>query len=270
MQASSWIGYAGCATCGAAGGWPCHSRTGGRLASPHAGRPVDPHAKAYIRPAPTVVTRTQRDILAHYFRGAPADDIAKRVRCKPRDVVGLIERIGYSRQHARELVLVFDETHLNKLRLPRQTPSAPPPSPRIVVTRIPAHPATEESTMDASDLMSTDTLLKTAETCGIPKAERLAKLIKVKLGDLGRLMQDSADKLRLAAEIADLNRQLAQKKAALATANGKPATPAAPEEGTRDNKAIRAWATTSGITCPAHGRIPGYVIDAYDKAHTGS
>ena len=35
----------------------------------------------------------------------------------------------------------------------------------------------------------------------------------------------------------------------------------------RDWKAIREWAAGSGLNCPATGKVPNAIIDAYDQAH---
>jgi len=234
------------------------------------------------------MTRQRRDILAAYFRGSSTEVIAKFAGCRTSTVVAVIESIAYSKPRARELVLAYDHARLNPLRA---TVPAPPPgtyatpalptveiksarAPQVVVTRIPAIAADrrtltlKESTMDDTKLMSTDTLLKTAETSGVPKAERLAKQIRGKLDDLAKLMEGSAEQRRLAAEIAVLQKHLAERKAELAAASGKTLkNTTAAAAGKRDTKAIRAWALAKGITCPGHGRIPGYVLDAYDKAH---
>lgn len=38
-------------------------------------------------------------------------------------------------------------------------------------------------------------------------------------------------------------------------------------ERAEDLKAIRAWATSSGIDCPSRGPLPRHVVDAYLTAH---
>ena len=262
-----WANYGPCKTCGAACGMACRTSGGGETMA-HAGRPADRRGASPVE-LPSAITRQQRDILAHYFRGGTAEAIAKLVDCKVRTVVALIESIAYSKPQARQLVLAYDEARLNPLRaaMPVAPPNTyvPPPLPTITIR------SSLEATMD-TELMSTDTLLKTAEESGIPRAERLVKTIREKLTELAVLMEGTAEQRRLAAEVAALQKQLADKKAELAAANGKPAkagvTP--PSDDKRDSKAIRAWAAGRGISCPAMGRIPGYVLEAYDKAHASA
>ena len=93
-----------------------------------------------------------------------------------------------------------------------------------------------------------------AELQGLVVAERKeAEAARVKANETARLK----------AEVADLERQLAQKKAALRPAGAKPKA-----KRTEDAKQIRAWAAEQGIDCPALGRLPVDVVMEYRRAHT--
>jgi DNA-binding protein H-NS len=223
------------------------------------------------------LTQDQHEVLTQYARGAEVAAIATLLRKPQGFVVGVVENVAkYNRAYARTLVQEQDEHRLNGQRV--KTPATPPKSGPdteawhdrdVAVSTALAHKQ-QESTMDTQSA-STDVLLKTAETSGIPRAERLAHTIREKLAELAALMEGTAEQRRLQAEIDVLQKHLNERKAELAAAKaGRPATAPTSEAaptGKRDSKAIRAWAAETGVTCPGHGRIPGYVMDAYDKAH---
>lgn len=64
-------------------------------------------------------------------------------------------------------------------------------------------------------------------------------------------------------EVERLERQLAQAKAKLRGPSSKPTSSA----GT-PAKIIRAWAADNGVTCPAVGRVPAVVVEAYESAQS--
>ena len=93
--------------------------------------------------------------------------------------------------------------------------------------------------------------------------KRIAAAAKKVMDAIDRLDQvwaENAAKAELRAERDRLKAQL--KKVESQLRGGAPA--AAPA---RDWKAIRAWATGSGLDCPATGKVPNAIIDAYDQAH---
>ena len=67
----------------------------------------------------------------------------------------------------------------------------------------------------------------------------------------------------LRAERDELKHRLAQVEAELRGAKtvAKPGV---------DWPAVRAWAKAEGIVCPATGKVPGHVVDAYRAAHGGA
>ena len=77
---------------------------------------------------------------------------------------------------------------------------------------------------------------------------------------LDQVWAENAAKAELRAERDRLKAQL--KKVESQLRGGAPA--AAPA---RDWKAIREWAADSGLDCPATGKVPNAIVDAYDQAH---
>lgn len=95
--------------------------------------------------------------------------------------------------------------------------------------------------------------------------------------------EQDAEKARVLAEVRRLERQLAEARARL---TGRPAAPGeaatAPAGTTRrsaaarhsavrdaglDPKIVRTWARETGVDCPAAGKVPGRVVQAYLAAH---
>lgn len=84
-----------------------------------------------------------------------------------------------------------------------------------------------------------------------------------------RRLAEQRKKEALRAEVARLEAELKAKKAQL---RGKPttsSTAAVPGAGTNEvpAKVIRAWASENQIDCPASGRVPTHIRQAYDDAH---
>ena len=70
------------------------------------------------------------------------------------------------------------------------------------------------------------------------------------------------------AEVERLERQLAEAKAKLrGPARAAAVAVVAPNQAGASAKEIRAWAASAGVDCPATGRVPGAVVDAYLAAH---
>ena len=125
-----------------------------------------------------------------------------------------------------------------------------------------------------------DDLLHRAESSTSKRTRNLRDRITADLLDLdGRLRaevleraeQEKAEKVRAAAEA-----ELAKAREALARAEER-ARQAGAKTSTRtafqrdhDPKAVRAWAATNGVTCPAKGRVPGPVVKAWRKATNGA
>lgn len=118
-------------------------------------------------------------------------------------------------------------------------------------------------------------LLRKAEKSTKQRTRKMAEKARILLAELNQAVtaeereakaRKAAEEERawLQAEVDKLEKQLAEKKAAL---RGKPTT-TAPKPSTSDNQTIRAWAAAAGIDCPARGRIPANVREQYDAATT--
>lgn len=122
----------------------------------------------------------------------------------------------------------------------------------------------------------TEQLIASGEKSAKARTRRLAAKVREDLNVLRELVvaerqeaETIAAKARqaelLRVEVAELERQLAEKKAALrpakkaATGTTATASPAA--------KDIRAWAAAHSIACPAFGRVPADVVEAYELAN---
>jgi hypothetical protein len=73
----------------------------------------------------------------------------------------------------------------------------------------------------------------------------------------------AVERARLKAEVDQLEAALAEKKKLL-----RPGAKAA--DPSIDNKAIREWAAKHSVACPAFGRVPRDVIEAYELATKGA
>jgi hypothetical protein len=115
---------------------------------------------------------------------------------------------------------------------------------------------------------ATRDLIDEGKASSFAKVRRAAEKAQAALDALAAAIEDTrlaeAAKRAAAAEkeaarrkVAELERQLAEAKAAL---RGKPAP--APT-GTAEAKTVRAWAAANGIDCPTRGKVPAAVVDAY-------
>lgn len=97
----------------------------------------------------------------------------------------------------------------------------------------------------------------------------LRGFINTETADRAAAEKAEAERSRLREEVTLLERQLAAKKALL---TGKPKAAAvhrrAAAEAGLSPKEIRAWAATNDIECPAMGRVPQSVVEAYAEAHS--
>lgn len=119
-------------------------------------------------------------------------------------------------------------------------------------------------------------LLSTAEQSRNARTRRLGAKVRAELTELGNILleerqeREAAARLaveqeKLRAEVAELEKELAKKRAAL-KGPAKPKKAAAPKPVKHSPKAVRAWAAENGVTCNSHGRISAEVYAAYDTA----
>lgn len=92
-----------------------------------------------------------------------------------------------------------------------------------------------------------------------PKIARAAARVMDAVKALDAAWEAHAAKAGLRERQRELEAELAEVKAQL---RGQPTKPAA-----HDWKTVRAWAADNGLDCPATGKVPNAVVDAYDQAH---
>jgi hypothetical protein len=159
------------------------------------------------------------------------------------------------------------------------TPKGSAPRPDLSVARQPAPPALAPPPVAprvASTSASVTELLHQAFESDHTRTRNLGTKISGLLADLtARLHDETAErqaKTAAAAEKAKNAKRIAELEAELARLKGKPA-PAAkgghttPAAGRSDSAQIRVWATANSVDCPAVGRVPNRVREAYDNAH---
>lgn len=186
---------------------------------------------------------------------------------------------------------------------PAGSPAAPPqvvarrPAPLPTITReqvvgparavvsiasVPEQPAERPPLSDAAAAalgVKTDTrvetLLNAASKSSKARTRRLGVRIHELVAELRGLVNTETaereaaakaeeEKAKLRAEVEELEQQLSAKKALLGKPSSRASKPAA-VAGTPP-KEIRAWAAENGVECPAFGRIPGSVVEAYAAA----
>lgn len=114
------------------------------------------------------------------------------------------------------------------------------------------------------------------------KVQRAAVKAEVALGTLANLLDATreaeaakrkaeAEKAAARAEVERLEKQLADAKAKLrGPARAAAVAVVAPNQAGASAKEIRAWAAANGIDCPANGRVPGAVVEAYAAAQVAA
>lgn len=168
------------------------------------------------------------------------------------DVKSLIKDYGWPEPH---------DMARHVLELQGQTPPAPP------------RPAQPTPQPPAAQGNGTERLLDAADKSSRARTRNLAAKIREHLKDLRELVilerreaeaadAAAAERARLKAEVDELEKQLAQKKALLKPSTPKKTTPKA----SAGNRVIRDWAAAHGVACPSFGRIPRDVVEVYELA----
>ncbi len=103
--------------------------------------------------------------------------------------------------------------------------------------------------------------------CPDAKVRRAAEKARDAVEVLRGLLAAWEDRASARADVARLEAELAAAKARL---TGRPATPSTAGTSTTDNREVRAWAAEQGIACPARGRVPQAVRDAYEAHRKAS
>lgn len=236
----------------------------------------------------TTVTIAQTiTVLKHLAAGRQPDFAAQVTHLPQRVVEDIAEKYGWPDPDAVRKG-IFDLT-----RTEQDTPAAPPstPAPRpaapvaqprpdlsvATTARSGAHhaPPAEQRPRDAA--ASTAELLHMATESHKASTRNLGTKISGLLADLTqRLNDEETERLaRIAAkrEAQQKAKRIAELKAELAQLTGKTAKAKEASRGTSSTageptaKQIREWAADKGIECPAVGRVPANVREAYDQAH---
>ncbi|MEE6273496.1 histone-like nucleoid-structuring protein Lsr2 [Georgenia sp. MJ206] len=159
---------------------------------------------------------------------------------------------------------------------PRRAP-APRPVPPRAPTPAAAAPTPAPATTTATAGDGPSGLIQRGKKSPAKRIQNAARRVEEALATLDGLLAEDAKKrkaeaaakaeeAKLRSEVQRLERELAAKKAAL-----KPARPtsSAATAGV-EAKAVRAWAAENGIECPAVGRVPRRVLDAYTARDGGA
>jgi Lsr2 len=258
--------------------------------------PVTAVTLAPALPAGARLTREQAKILAHYAAGESAKSITVNTGLSMA-VVGQVldEHAGNDRDRATQLTLEYQE-HARMISAAKGQAAAAvaavcQPARAAAAVPKPAAPAgdTAETAPSAASPQEPDSpaaeqpvdgidaVLAQAAATGVPRLQRAAAKVQDLADELRRDLAEHTRETQLRAELARLESRLAEVKqqlrprraAAPLAAASTPAVPAVPDSGEAavDTKAVRAWALEQGLDCPARGRIPGAVTDAYRLAH---
>jgi hypothetical protein len=115
-----------------------------------------------------------------------------------------------------------------------------------------------------------EALLQATDATGVPRLRRAATKIRDLAAELRTDLAEHTREATLRTEQAALEARLAAIKEQLRPRRTQPVLPAATAGGDAETplntKAVRAWAAEQGLDCPARGRIPGAVTDAYRRA----
>lgn len=218
--------------------------------------------------------RVLRDLAASQYPREALASIAMKHDITFDDAKALVERHGWP--EARSMGRAADAL---EGKLPAPVPPAPSTGAGFeVFDRKRAAPSTRQDAPRPTPMANgTELLIVSAEKSAKARTRRLAAKVREDLGVLRDLVvaerkETEAAKVkaeetaRLKAEVAELEQQLAAKKAALRPPS-KPKQSQPKPASQRDSKAIRAWAAENGVECPGFGRVPQPVVEAYEAAH---
>ena len=231
------------------------------------------------------LTRDEAKVLAHYAAGEASKTICINTGFDMPFVGRVLdEHAGNDKARAHALVLEYTERAQTVAAargisappaLHTPTPAAATPAPRQSTPpaatpqqKAPgiAEPQTEPGPVDKLDF---EALLQAAHATGVPRLQRAVAKICDLAAELRTDLAEHTRETTLRTEQAELEARLAAIKEQLRPRRTQPVLPAAEGgEAPLDAKAVRAWAATHGLDCPARGRIPGAVAAAYQQAVT--
>lgn len=232
----------------------------------------------------TVVSRTQYEVLRLFANGKTEREIADYTTLEIRAVTRTINELcAGDKVTAADMAAAY-ERRANAIAAARGTPGVPglprtttvPPPPRAPDPATP--PAMARATDVLADLLAAAQVSPHQRTRSLgAKLSALAEDLRGRLADEARAAQEAeaAAKARVEAQrrVDELAAQLEAARKALRSASGTPSPrPGVDGPGSTtptagpSSKAVRAWAAENGISCPAVGKVPRAVVDAYQAA----
>jgi hypothetical protein len=200
---------------------------------------------------------------------APAKSGAELVRellGKGRSAQFVADATGWPLAHVQKVVAELRRQA--DTAVPAQEPPAEPPRADLGQLRQDAHDVVQPREEVTRRIASATELLVRAASIEDRRVRSTLGRARKAMTDLAAQVTRHEEQTSARARIAALEAELAAARAALrprtagrrrtTAANGQPPQP--------DSKAVRAWAAANGVTCPATGRPPRRVRDAYAKA----
>lgn len=144
-----------------------------------------------------------------------------------------------------------------------------PVAPRMNGTPIPV-PAMPSAPRPGA--MSVESLLAAADRVGHPRLAKQAAKVRDAVAVLRELVEGHEKRAEAEEQVERLRRQLAEAEAKLRGVAGTGPARAmarAAAAGRPEARLVRAWARQQGIECPATGRVPYAVVEAYEAVMSG-
>nr|WP_285636956.1 histone-like nucleoid-structuring protein Lsr2 [Actinoallomurus iriomotensis] len=120
------------------------------------------------------------------------------------------------------------------------------------------------------DLSGLENLLRRGEESEVPATQAAAKKVRAAVEDLQQRVETEAAEKRVLDEIAELEEQLAARRAKLKEIRPGKSTTRRPAGDGPTPKEVRAWAAERGIECSPIGRVPQAIVDQYLAAKAGA
>jgi hypothetical protein len=211
-------------------------------------------------------------VLKHLASGKTADVVATITRLDRYEVIDLASSHGYPDVDKMTKAVGLLTDRINRDRQ-SEIPTAQPTRPQPVAVAPLVAQRTPQSSGPLTPPDEIRALLNTAKDHpsrriqaaadrAFDQLDRVRALLREDQEKHAEKRAEQARKAAARAEVERLERQLADAKAKLrgtAAATAQSSGPAA--------SVIRDWARTAGIECPATGKVPRSVREAYDQAH---
>lgn len=223
----------------------------------------------------TDITATAKITLLKHLASGKGLDVVATIVGLPRDqVLDIASHHGYpDREKLGWAVDVLEKKLTDDAALPVRAPERAP-SPIRPAAGASTPPAAGPATTPLTQPDEIRVLLNTAKGHESKRIQNAANKVIDDLDRLRALIRDDqekhaerrkaeAAKAAARAEVDRLEAQLAEAKAKL---RGPATTKSAPADGVSAAE-VRAWAAQHDVDCPAVGRVPNAVREAYDDAH---